>query len=396
MRTCVASFFDSANLGDLLIARSLHDFAAEFGPVERVSYSGDPFNFPDPEALPARSVLPSGSPGLRVRLVSTRIGHTAWRVKESRSTRHSRILGALGRSNLLMLGGGNMIFDLERWSRSSDRFRYFVDTARSVKTPTFGISLGIGPFASARQHKDACRALDRCEWLTFRDRAALELYLEHGRRPAELGVDPVLLMDQTIDRPHSPLNRVAFNLIEPRLLCGIDEPRRQAIMREHAYDLTRLVSDGCEVELFTTDRADEPFLEELETFVGMSGCRIRAITGLTDLLALYREVDLVVASRMHALIVAFTQGTPVVGLSWQAKVHSLFDLIGRSGQCLPFLDRDPQALRDLIDEASTHPQAFAIDDGDRDQLHDLNDANRRVVSSLAHGSGPTTPSHAGA
>lgn len=394
MRTCVASFFDSANLGDLLIARSLHGFAAEFGQVERVSYSGDPFHFPDPEALPPGSAPPPGSPGLKVRLVSTRIGHTAWRVKESRSMRHSRVLRTLDRSNVLMLGGGNMIFDLEKWSRSSDRFRYFVDTARSVKTPTFGISLGIGPFASVRQHKDACRALDRCEWRTFRDRAALELYLEHGRRPAELGIDPVLLMDQVIDRPHSALKRVAFNLIEPRLLRGVDEPRRQTVMRESACDITHLLSDGCEVELFTTDRADEPFLEELETFVGVSGCRLRPITGLTGLLALYRDVDLVVASRMHALIVSFTQGTPVVGLSWQAKVQAFFDLVGRSGQCLPFLDRDPQALGDLVDKARTHPQAFVINDGDRDQIHALNGANRRVMSSLADGSGPATPSHA--
>ena len=54
-----------------------------------------------------------------------------------------------------------MIFDLEAWTRSSARFGYFVEVARRSQTPAFGISLGIGPFASVRQHRDACRVLDR-------------------------------------------------------------------------------------------------------------------------------------------------------------------------------------------------------------------------------------------
>jgi len=383
MKTCVVSFFDSANLGDLLIASSLHDFAAEFGPVERLSYSGDPFHFADPNALPAGGAGPVEPPSLRMRLVSTRVGHAGWRIKESRGARHSRIQETLARAELLLLGGGNMIFDLDGWTRSSDRFGYFADTARRSGTPAFGISLGIGPFASARQHKDACRALDRCEWLTFRDRSSLELYLEHGHQPAEIGVDPVLLMEQVSDRRATPSNMLAWNLVDPRLLGGVDDVGRRNILCVHALAIRELVSDGCAVELFSTDRADEPFLEELETLVGSPACRVRPITGITTLLEFYLEVDIVVASRMHALIVAFTQGVPVLGLSWQQKVRAFFDLVDRPGQCRSFLDLDLGTLHALIDEARAHPEEFVIHETDRARLQRLNAANRRVMGDFS-------------
>jgi polysaccharide pyruvyl transferase WcaK-like protein len=383
MKTCVVSFFDSVNLGDLLIARSLQQFAAEFGSVERLSYSGDPFHFPDPAELPMGGAGPMLAPSLRARFVSTRTGNAAWRVKEHRSTRHARIQEALTRSDLLLLGGGNMIFDLEAWTRSSARFGYFTDTARRSGTPVFGISLGIGPFASARQHRDACRVLDRCGWLTFRDKSSLHLYLEHGRRPAEIGVDPVLLIEQAFDRPATTLNRLGWNLVEPRLIGGVGDADRRTILREHASAITKLVSDGCAVELFSTDRADELFLAELDMMVGSPLCRFRPMTGITALLELYREVDVVVASRMHALIVAFTQGVPVLGLSWQQKVRSLFDLLDRQGQCVSFVDLNMETLHAVINDVRAHPQKFAIDETDRARLQRLNAANRRIMGELS-------------
>ncbi|MEI2812154.1 MAG: polysaccharide pyruvyl transferase family protein [Nocardioides sp.] len=376
------SFYDSANLGDLLIAKSLHDFASGFGPADRLSYSGDPFHFADPEALPTRPPGPAGPPGMRARLVATRVGHAAWRVREPRSARHARIRDTITRSDLLLLGGGNMIFDLEAWTRSSGRFEYFVDTARQSGVPVFGISLGIGPFASTRQHKDACRVLDRCGWLSFRDQISLDLYFEHGTGPAGIGVDPVLLMPQAFDRPENTSNRIAWNLVEPRLVGGLDDSKRQEILREHASAIKRLVLDGWSVVLFSTDRADEPFLEEVEAIVRSPKCRFRRISGLSSLLDVYSMVDIVVASRMHALIVAFTQGTPVIGLSWQQKVRAFFELIERADQCVSLLELDMKRLQELIGDAREDPKGFAIDETDRARLHGLNELNRRVMAEL--------------
>ncbi|MCB0900334.1 MAG: polysaccharide pyruvyl transferase family protein, partial [Actinobacteria bacterium] len=94
-------------------------------------------------------------------------------------------------------------------------------------------------------------------------------------------------------------------------------------------------------------------------------------------------VDVVVASRMHALIVAFTQGVPVLGLSWQQKVRSLFDLLDRQGQCVSFVDLNMETLHAVINDVRAHPQKFAIDETDRARLQRLNAANRRIMGELS-------------
>lgn len=78
--------------------------------------------------------------------------------------------------------------------------------------------------------------------------------------------------------------------------------------------------------------------------------------------------DLVVAHRMHACIAAHSFGVPTIGLAWDIKLESFFDLAGRSGflidtaQCSADAFRalvkramaqgvDPAALRRLIEQA---------------------------------------------
>jgi hypothetical protein len=187
-------------------------------------------------------------------------------------------------------------------------------------------------------------------------------------------------MEQSFDRPATARNRLAWNLVEPRLLGSASEGTRRELLSKHASAITGIIMGGFAVELFSTDRADEPFLRELELAVSSPYCRVRPITGLKGLLGLYLEVDIVVASRMHALIVAFTQGAPVLGLSWQQKVGALFDLIDRPGQCLSYLDLDVDTLRALIGEARAYPERFVIREKDRARLVHLNDANLRVMA----------------
>ncbi|MCG7322015.1 polysaccharide pyruvyl transferase family protein [Arsenicicoccus bolidensis] len=379
MKTSVVSFFDSANLGDLLIADSLARFASEFGPAGRISYSGRPFRLINPDQFGGGDQVEPAPPGFRERLVATRAGALAWRVKYTRGTEHAAIRDLLADSDVLVLGGGNMIFDLDHWTHSSDRFSYFSRTAARAGTPTFGISLGIGPFASIRQHKEACRALDRCRWLTFRDRASLDLYEEYGRHAGRLSVDPVLMMPRSLERQMERRGKIAFNLVEPRIIGSTTDEQRNMLLRRYVRDVEEWVASGHTVELFSTDRADLACLHEVAAAVRSGRCGVRMIDGLASLLAMYSEADVVVACRMHALIVAFTQGVPIVGLSWQQKVSSFFDLVGRPRQCLGLRQHAPGRLPRLVSEAMTQPDAFCIDDAVRERLRRLDAVNRQVM-----------------
>ena len=41
---------------------------------------------------------------------------------------------------------------------------------------------------------------------------------------------------------------------------------------------------------------------------------------------------------MHSLIVAVSQNIPIIGLSWQPKVHAMFDMIEESDSVFPISD----------------------------------------------------------
>ncbi|HEY4615442.1 MAG TPA: polysaccharide pyruvyl transferase family protein, partial [Citricoccus sp.] len=82
--------------------------------------------------------------------------------------------------------------------------------------------------------------------------------------------------------------------------------------------------------------------------------------GLETLVALYRSMDLLVAMRLHAALVAHRCGVPVVGLGYDPKVGRHFDEVGRGEWCLPLTagrellaGRVRQGLREPLPE-STH------------------------------------------
>src|SRR5690606_25779108 len=49
----------------------------------------------------------------------------------------------------------------------------------------------------------------------------------------------------------------------------------------------------------------------------------------------YADFDLVIATRMHAAILAMTAGTPVIGLAYEFKMDELFKQFGMCEMSLP-------------------------------------------------------------
>jgi polysaccharide pyruvyl transferase WcaK-like protein len=69
------------------------------------------------------------------------------------------------------------------------------------------------------------------------------------------------------------------------------------------------------------------------------------------------ELDVLLAGRMHAAIMAIGAGTPVIGLAYNQKFSGVFRLLDMSANCLP-LDRfvdggDARVLADKLCAAMT-------------------------------------------
>lgn len=349
MRAAVVSFFASANLGDLLIGQALVDLVTPYATAVPLAYRSDPLAHTDINALP---VVPQRGSSLKGAILANPLVQATLAARTSFA---DAVLEQVAETDLLVIGGGNMLFDTNRWSRSAAEFAAIVDGTRQLGKPVFAISLGIGPFTTAAQHRAATAALAACDRVSFRDQRSLDLFRDHHPdRPAALSVDPVLRLGMLLgDRdPHV----IAFNALDVRL-NGASEAEYQRTLEVMVARITRLEAEfGLPVELFSTERADSPALDDLAERCPQA--RIVPIGGLDDLLQLYRRAGLVVACRMHSLIVAYTQGLPVVGMSWQPKVDAFFDIIGEPDAVLGITDPDRDgrllaACRARLDEDET-------------------------------------------
>jgi colanic acid/amylovoran biosynthesis protein len=76
------------------------------------------------------------------------------------------------------------------------------------------------------------------------------------------------------------------------------------------------------------------------------------------LIAAYCSFDLLVATRMHAAILALIAGTPVVGIAYEAKTTRLFANLGLPEMAVPIEDADGERLHRMVDDALTRRQAL--------------------------------------
>ncbi len=361
MKILVISFFHSQNLGDLVLSDQLHQFAARYGETERISYSGERFEYSDINHLQARSAMDSEPP--KRRIAGSRYMRAAARSAlgaagilprlDQRRLRklpvHMRIVEAIRRSDIVLIGGGNMLFDVGDGSCSASEFGYFVKIARDLGKPVFAIALGIGPFRRKWQLRYAVEALAKCDARTFRDARSLALYNSRvgPSRGGALTIDPAFMVEASAESRISAGLAVGFNLMDYRLSGGSGAEYSAAIRRS-ASVITSLLKRGAkEVLIFSTDRLDREASVDLERSVADPRVRIVEIDGLQSLLQLYKRLDLVIGTRMHALIIAYTQGVPVIGFSWQAKVRAFFEIVQRTDLCFPLIAK-ARSVDDVI------------------------------------------------
>lgn len=320
MRTAVISFFTSQNLGDLLLAERLAELAARHFEVVPISYGS---RHPVPRAQQLTPVL-ARNQNRQQRLLHAHPWLTAQILR--RHDWSSYAIGHLDTVDAIVIGGGNMLFDTNRWTRSAHHFNRIVAAARDADIPVFAAALGIGPFTTLRQQLSAIDGIAGCQLRSFRDQQSIGLFHELAPdHAAELSIDPVFgLPPAPTTNTQADGGVIAVNLLDSTLV-GFSRAQYERHLDWLAQIVAELkLSTGRTIELFSTEMNDYPALVELAP---RCGAGIHQVTGLADLQALYARSAVVLACRMHSLIIAATQQVPVVGMSWQPKVTAFFDLI---------------------------------------------------------------------
>ncbi len=127
----------------------------------------------------------------------------------------------------------------------------------------------------------------------------------------------------------------------PELWPTKDDAQYQQYIIDLASFVSKLLQNGAWVCLFSSSLPDDQVftdishrLEPLLDPVARGRLSCSTVNTLRELLEVLCSVDLVVASRLHGLILSFLSGKPALAVSYDRKVKCLMDDLGQTAYCV--------------------------------------------------------------
>lgn len=294
--------------------------------------------------LPRRNlVLMSGDP----RRASRRHGRPAVSVRDRR-----RLIAALRHCQVLVLGDGAL-----RGSRGGERTRDVLAITLAAKALGRKVALlgvGVGQLERRTDRMRVAALVRLADLLVLRDRSSAQTLADAGAPgPFRVAADPTwcALPDAPATAERNP---EALVILDSRCTRA-DSPSRLAPVLE------RVAAAGLRIRLapWRISRYGADDLELARTVAAWMRARAQILlppASLDEARFQAARASVVLASRVQALIVAASAGTPAVALGGDLELASL---AVRLGQPAPTLDAGPEPVVDALIKASQGPPPSA-------------------------------------
>ncbi|HEY6644787.1 polysaccharide pyruvyl transferase family protein [Povalibacter sp.] len=141
------------------------------------------------------------------------------------------------------------------------------------------------------------------------------------------------------------------------------------------------VARGHQVRLFCTDEPDRRVANEILKQTGSASSSQPAPVQLVPMLSVdehlefMRQLDIVIASRLHGVILAHLASTPTIAVSYSRKVRAHMESIHQLEYCCSVEDFTHSGLTKLVADLATHPNDVAE--------HLRNECNQRKSAASA-------------
>lgn len=276
-----------------------------------------------------------------------------WNLKE--------LAALFGKAKLFVSGGGGLYQDTSS-VRSIVYYAGLAFLARAAGVPTIIYAQGVGPLNSTIAKTLTRAAISQAATIAVRDKASFEMLKNWGLAPV-LTADPVWCLQST-DLPQTIASQLAGTRQRnaDSLLIGLSLRKTHDIM---PGDIEKMVpaiieatpANSILVPLSLFPEQDDEFLECARLLWERSGRQV-LITDSGELrpsqwLKLIGQLDLMVAMRFHALLMALRSGVACVGLAYDPKVAYLMERFAQP--CLR-LDEikgdDANNLRELVEQST--------------------------------------------
>lgn len=375
MRVAVLNVKFSPNLGDGLLAECLEAELRASTPglktlaidlAGRTAYGVGGISYRQ-TALAVLSALPGP---LRRAVVGTILSHVTLR---SLVPGWRKILSSV---DAVVVGGGNLISDNDL--NFPIKLRAAMGEAADKGLPVALFGVGVADNWSspgARMFRQAFGGVDLIH-AAVRDTRSQAIWRDRlepvGIREAAIVRDPAVLTalhfpaaPRSTDRP-----RIAVGLTNPVALSyhgSIGLASGTALTEWMLALICGMVSRGWQVSVFTNGSPeDRAYLERLAPRLRATGKQHLELIGAfetpADLARFISGQDLVLAHRLHACICGFAYAIPTIGFTWDRKLDSFFESVGR---CEYIVDAGRTPVVDtlaLADRALTEGADIAVRD----------------------------------
>jgi polysaccharide pyruvyl transferase WcaK-like protein len=236
-------------------------------------------------------------------------------------------------------------------NRKGARPRFVVLSSGSAK-----LSSGLGRWFVRR-------ALRWADYRSFREPFAVELARKLGAPEPNLWFpDLAFSLDvgtkKSVRRGGSPIVGVSpIAWLDPRMWPEKDSQRYEHYFGQLADFLRTLLRRKTRVALFATAAADHVVIADLIRALRNEGTpdldellEVSSARTVSDLLNVYASVDVVVASRLHGVLLSYACRVPVVAVSYDPKVEHLVDSFDQNAACLQIDTLESSQLLKTFDQ----------------------------------------------
>jgi polysaccharide pyruvyl transferase CsaB len=279
-------------------------------------------------------------PGVRLVVFSrepshTRQHHQVDQVVAGSEVGRSELATTLRELDLLLLGGGGLLYD-----RESEGYLHLARSAQKLGVRTATYAIGAGPLERAADRDGVARVLNRMSLITVREATARRLLEEIGvEEDVVVTADPALLLEPG----EFTEEMLAREGLDGRArLVGVSVRERGGAAADVAdRDFHELMATAAD---FICERFDahavfvpmerQDMRESHRVIASMAQPeRATVLRGTYDpmqLRALVSHFHMAVGMRLHFLLFAACAGVPVAPLPYATKVRSFLDSIGVS------------------------------------------------------------------
>jgi polysaccharide pyruvyl transferase WcaK-like protein len=149
---------------------------------------------------------------------------------------------------------------------------------------------------------------------------------------------------------HVALSPMSY--LDPRFWPDKDKQAYDRYISLLAGLVNTVTSQGHKVSLFASDGADERTITDLKRVLESSPASGKVNTPrvktVKELLTLFAGADVVVASRLHGVLLSCVMERPTLALSYDRKVNALMNDLGLSQYCREIEGVEGPALKDLF------------------------------------------------